>query len=73
MKIDDRHVSDLLLEVLVEMSFPSTIQPLESSESYFLYKTRMMSELLDMALEDLVKPPNPENTVGHREEEPLGE
>ncbi|KAI4904184.1 hypothetical protein NFI96_003862, partial [Prochilodus magdalenae] len=69
---DGGQVSDLLLEVVLEVGFPSTtIQPLEVSESYFVFKTRMTSELLKLALEDLVQPPNPENTVGHSEEEPL--
>ena len=71
---DGGQVSDLLLEVLLEVGFPSTSQPLEISESYFLYKTRMASELLKVALEDFVQPPSDsENIVAHSEEEPLGE
>ncbi|KAI4886119.1 hypothetical protein NFI96_022458, partial [Prochilodus magdalenae] len=73
-RTDSGQVSDLLLEVVLEMSFPSTIQTLHPSESYFPFKTKLISELLNVALEDLVQPPHiidPENTVGHSEEEPL--
>ncbi|KAI4905695.1 hypothetical protein NFI96_029253, partial [Prochilodus magdalenae] len=81
------NIMTALLEMdLEETGEPAPLEnPLDDPESCYEYKTRFVSELMEMVLEDLgpssVQPPSlnetsiydtdPENTVGHSEEEPL--
>ncbi|KAI4895458.1 hypothetical protein NFI96_023001 [Prochilodus magdalenae] len=63
-----------VLVILVGVGVYVWVKRRNNPESYFPFKTKLISELLNVALEDLVQPPHitdPENTVGHSEEEPL--